>query len=197
MHTREAMGLAIVAFSLGACTGTTPEVFIEDGAAMLEEDEVAMYAADAGVSREVAERMLHEQGVLLAFADSMRSRPGYAGFMVVTEGETVSGVLAVTEPSLFEVPAGLAVKVMSARVSEADFRAIQGSVAQSLIDAGHTDVLAVTYDPFSDELIVWRSNRTSLGGEASAAFVAQVRQILGSDFADVVVRTEAPPPVEF
>ena len=60
-----------------------------------------------------------------------------------------------------------------------------------LHDAGVDDVIAVTYEPFADEIIVWTLQPVDNVQSATFETIeATVRQGLGPGFEDIAVRVE-------
>jgi hypothetical protein len=177
---------------------TTTTADIADGVDLLgmPPDEVAWYAENRGVSIEAAVRMLLAEAELSSLADHARHEPWYAGFKVVTSGETVSGVLAVTDDPDLEIPEGMIVEVIRVRLSESDYLMFQDSMKQLLKDriAG---LVGVTYEPFEDVVLVWLSadSEPTSSNEANA-IEEWTRGELDQRFLGVRIRIVIAPEVE-
>ncbi len=149
---------------------------------------VEAYMAEKGVSFDEAVAQLQEMAELTGFADTVRAKDGYAGFKIETTAAGVSGVLALTPGARVRVPAGLDVTTAPARLAERDLPAFSDSMRSQLEAAGVQHVVAVTYDPFEDEVVVWRADVPAASLDARSAVAAQTRSLLGPEFARTPVR---------
>lgn len=142
---------------------------------------VEQYAAQHSLTFAEATNELQSITRLTQYADSMRGAVGYAGFKVERTTDGVEGVLAMVETAGVSLPTDLSIRVVSAKVAEADHKTFGRDLVDDLVSEV-PNVAAVTYDPFSDQVTVWRDEGVEPASQR-VLLANRVRASLGSDFA--------------
>lgn len=117
---------------------------------------VVAYAKQKNVSatRAAAElRLMHN---MTSFADSHRADADFAGFRVIETPNGIEGQLATTSHGLQGFDSTRNVRTLPAAVSESERLSLFSELAAVARANGVPDASAVTVDPFSSELTVWR-----------------------------------------
>lgn len=155
---------------------------------------VELYAAEVGVSLSTAWRMLLKQNELSEYAMTVRDLPEFAGFKLETFGEQITGMLALTDTSVVIVPKGVPVSVVEARMPREAIPAFSEQQTVRLEAHGVRDVVAVTYEPFNDEVIVWLDSESdeTLGARQSQLETA-LASTLDPELLDALIRLERVP----
>lgn len=157
---------------------------------------VEQFAREYGLTLDRAWEALIEQAELTDYADSVRSLPGYGGFRVTmaSTGE-VRGVLAVTDPSAITVPPGLPVTLVVAALPESSIPSFSAAMTATLSQEDlQAPVVAVTYDPFQGEVIVWSSARSRAIAVADVTTIGvALQRALPSPLRSARVRVDTAP----
>lgn len=125
---------------------------------------------------------------------TVRDLPEFAGFKLETSGDQVTGVLALTDTSVVTVPQGVPVSVVEARMPRDAIPAFSEQHTIRLEAHGVHDVVAVTYEPFNDEVIVWLDNAGDETLEASRPRVeTALTSTLSPKLDGAIIRIERAP----
>lgn len=137
---------------------------------------IESYAADYGVSKDVAAERLDALGKMTSTAQAMRQMPEFGGFRVVTTDAGPEGQVAltsVTADAVGTIDDATGFRLFPARVPESELAGLSESLVKAA--APVTTLTAVMYDPFEDALTVWLpANSVALSADTEHALLKSV-----------------------
>jgi hypothetical protein len=117
---------------------------------------IQQFAKEKGVSTEVAANQIEKQLELTQFADMERSKKGFAGFRIVDTSDGPRGQLAKTssEPTTRRRKD---VDFFDSPYDEKSLLDVDRRLTAALLNAGVSNVQAVSFDVFESKYVVWKT----------------------------------------
>lgn len=140
------------------------------------------YAKQKNVSMEVAARRLEELQALTKYADEQRGLPGYAGFKIIETPDGPRGQMAKTSLTNEDFDQDGKIQVFASSVAEADFLELSTTLTALAQESGIFDASAVTVDPFSGELTVWRQSTDRSAAPTSMALLEKDKAAVSAPY---------------